>query len=145
MQILPTIVWFRRDLRLLDDPALNAAARRGAPVIPVFVFAPEESDEWRLGAMLGQSKEHSGTRQLLKSYWVELSAVMKWTPSRRKQTNVLQHMADFISNRIDSGDQKELSRSIEIYRRERLPLIVPVTLIHLYVRRLGIEYLRDQV
>ena len=35
-----TIVWFRRDLRLTDNPALAAAAERG-PVIPLFVWAPE--------------------------------------------------------------------------------------------------------
>ncbi|MFN8379892.1 MAG: deoxyribodipyrimidine photo-lyase [Anaerolineae bacterium] len=34
------IVWFRRDLRLSDHTALNAALDRGARVLPVFVFDP---------------------------------------------------------------------------------------------------------
>lgn len=35
----PTIiVWFRRDLRLHDHPALTAALRDGAQVVPLFVF-----------------------------------------------------------------------------------------------------------
>jgi deoxyribodipyrimidine photo-lyase len=34
----PVIVWFRRDLRLTDNPALNAAAASGRPVIPLFVL-----------------------------------------------------------------------------------------------------------
>jgi deoxyribodipyrimidine photo-lyase len=33
----PVIFWFRRDLRLADNPALTAAAASGRPVIPVFV------------------------------------------------------------------------------------------------------------
>jgi deoxyribodipyrimidine photo-lyase len=33
----PILVWFRRDLRLSDHPALHAAAASGAPVLPVFV------------------------------------------------------------------------------------------------------------
>ena len=33
----PVIVWFRRDLRIADHPALAAAAQTGRPVIPVFV------------------------------------------------------------------------------------------------------------
>lgn len=45
-----SIVWFRRDLRLADNPALLAAARRGGPVIPVFVWAPEEEGKWPPGA-----------------------------------------------------------------------------------------------
>lgn len=45
----PTIVWFRRDLRLADNPALVAAVKRGAPVIPVYIWAPEEDGEWPPG------------------------------------------------------------------------------------------------
>jgi deoxyribodipyrimidine photo-lyase len=43
-----TIVWFRTDLRLADHPALAAAARAG-PVIPVFIWAPEEEGAWPPG------------------------------------------------------------------------------------------------
>ena len=39
----PIIVWLRHDLRLTDNPALHAAAKKGA-VVPVFVLAPEEED-----------------------------------------------------------------------------------------------------
>jgi deoxyribodipyrimidine photo-lyase len=44
-----TIVWFRHDLRLDDNPALVAAAARGA-VVPVFIWAPEEEAPWEPGA-----------------------------------------------------------------------------------------------
>ncbi len=44
----PTIVWFRNDLRLADNPALNAAAERGQ-VIPVYIWAPEEEGDWPRG------------------------------------------------------------------------------------------------
>jgi len=46
----PSIVWFRRDLRLSDHPALDAAVRRGGAVIPVFVWAPDEESPWPPGA-----------------------------------------------------------------------------------------------
>jgi deoxyribodipyrimidine photo-lyase len=36
----PVIHWFRRDLRLSDNLALDAAARSGQPVLPVFVYDP---------------------------------------------------------------------------------------------------------
>ncbi|MFN3628025.1 MAG: cryptochrome/photolyase family protein [Parvibaculum sp.] len=38
----PAIVWFRRDLRLDDNPALDAAVRSGAPLLPVFILDPDE-------------------------------------------------------------------------------------------------------
>ena len=44
-----TIVWFRLDLRLADNPALSAALARGV-VIPVFIWAPEEESPWSPGA-----------------------------------------------------------------------------------------------
>jgi deoxyribodipyrimidine photo-lyase len=44
------LVWFRRDLRLADNPALAAALARHAQVIPVFVHAPEEEAPWPPGA-----------------------------------------------------------------------------------------------
>ena len=48
-QTPPAIVWLRQDLRLADNPALQAACGHGGPVVPVFVWAPEEEDAWRPG------------------------------------------------------------------------------------------------
>lgn len=36
----PVCMWFRRDLRLQDNLALEAALRSGQPVIPLFIFDP---------------------------------------------------------------------------------------------------------
>ena len=44
-----TLLWLRHDLRLDDNPALAAAAARGA-VVPVFLWAPEEETPWEPGA-----------------------------------------------------------------------------------------------
>src|SRR5579859_7278346 len=58
----PSIVWFRKDLRLSDNPALEAAGRRGGPVIPVFIWAPEEEGEWPPGAASQWWLHHSLAR-----------------------------------------------------------------------------------
>ena len=44
-----SLLWFRRDLRLDDNPALRAALRDGA-VVPVYVHAPDEEAPWAPGA-----------------------------------------------------------------------------------------------
>ena len=44
------IVWFRRDLRLADNPALAEAARSHEHVVALYVHAPEEEGEWAPGA-----------------------------------------------------------------------------------------------
>lgn len=50
----PILLWFRRDLRFSDHPALAAAAGAGRPVIPVFVLDEVAegygaAPKWRLG------------------------------------------------------------------------------------------------
>lgn len=44
----PTLLWFRRDLRLQDNPALRFAVDRGNPVICLFVYSDKAVD-WNLG------------------------------------------------------------------------------------------------
>jgi deoxyribodipyrimidine photo-lyase len=44
------LVWFRRDLRLADNPALSAAIAQGATPIPVFIWSPEEDAPWPPGS-----------------------------------------------------------------------------------------------
>ena len=50
----PTLVWFRRDLRLSDHAALSAACATGGPVIPVFIHDDSvatlgAAPKWRMG------------------------------------------------------------------------------------------------
>jgi len=47
---MSTLVWFRRDLRLADNPALTAAAATAEPVIPVYIFAPLDESPWGPGS-----------------------------------------------------------------------------------------------
>lgn len=47
---MSTLVWFRQDLRLADNPALAAAAATGEPVIPVYICAPGEESPWGPGS-----------------------------------------------------------------------------------------------
>ena len=44
------IVWFRRDLRLADHAALNAALAYSERVVPLYVHAPDEEAPWAPGA-----------------------------------------------------------------------------------------------
>ena len=54
----PVILWFRRDLRLQDNPALTHAAEAGRPILPVYILdpghgrAPGEASLWWLDKSL---------------------------------------------------------------------------------------------
>ncbi len=43
MAAAPTLLWFRRDLRLRDNEALAAGVARGRGIVPVFILDPEEA------------------------------------------------------------------------------------------------------
>ncbi|MET0714968.1 MAG: deoxyribodipyrimidine photo-lyase [Mycetocola sp.] len=43
MVVTPSVVWFRDDLRLDDNPALVAAVRRGEPVVAVYILDEESA------------------------------------------------------------------------------------------------------
>ncbi|HEY4247700.1 MAG TPA: deoxyribodipyrimidine photo-lyase [Lacunisphaera sp.] len=57
-----TIVWFRRDLRLHDNPALSAAVARGGFVVPLFILDDESEGHWRAGAASRWWLHHSLAR-----------------------------------------------------------------------------------
>jgi deoxyribodipyrimidine photo-lyase len=72
------LVWFRRDLRLADNPALIAALDRGYAPIPVYVHATDEEAPWSPGAasrtwlhrslaMLDSDLRRLGSRLLVRS------------------------------------------------------------------------------
>ncbi len=70
----PTLVWFRRDLRLSDHAALTAACASGGAVIPVFIHDDTVAQlgaapKWRLGLgvdQLDQSLRAKGSRMILR-------------------------------------------------------------------------------
>jgi len=77
MSNAPTILWLRKDLRLADNSALQAAIEAGGPVVPVFIWAPEEAGSWTLGGAskwwlhqslhsLGAAFEAKGGRLILR-------------------------------------------------------------------------------
>ena len=71
----PVLMWFRRDLRLSDNPALARASETGRPIIPFFVLDDEErrrgaaSRWWLHGSVgaLGADLARIGSRLVLRS------------------------------------------------------------------------------
>src|SRR5262245_54183536 len=55
------LIWFRRDLRLTDNPALARALEQAERIVPVFIFAPEEEGKWEPGAASRWWLHHSLT------------------------------------------------------------------------------------
>ncbi|MGA1204406.1 MAG: cryptochrome/photolyase family protein [Opitutales bacterium] len=72
------IVWFRKDLRLEDNPAWGRAVATGQPVVPVYIHSIGEASGWEPGAAsrwwlhhalkdLAAQLEKTGSRLILRS------------------------------------------------------------------------------
>src|SRR5579862_3519997 len=75
---MSTLLWFRLDLRLEDNPALEAALEAGAPVVPVYLWCPREEGAWAPGAAsrwwlheslerLAEALERCGSRLIVRA------------------------------------------------------------------------------
>ena len=53
------IVWFRRDLRLADNPALTQALTQCDQIIPIYIHSPDEEAPWQSGAASNWWLHHS--------------------------------------------------------------------------------------
>ncbi|HSG39711.1 MAG TPA: DUF523 and DUF1722 domain-containing protein [Thermoanaerobaculia bacterium] len=108
------------------------------------LMARNQAGMRRLGRLLGEAGRHQPAGELAGAYREGLTGILRRPATRRGHSNVLQHLAGYVSDRIEREDRAELAETIERYRLGLLPLVVPLTLIRHYVRRLGIEYLQDQ-
>ncbi|KAM6543899.1 hypothetical protein CsatB_008346 [Cannabis sativa] len=102
-----SIVWFRRDLRVEDNPALAAGVRAGA-VIAVFVWAPEEEGHYYPGRVsrwwLKQSLAHLdfslrsfGTSLITKRSADSVSSLLEVVKSTGAKQILFNHLYDPLS------------------------------------------------
>ena len=97
---------------------------------------------------LGELVAHSKTikpSELKKKYGKLFMEALTSKSTPKKNTDVLLHMMGFLKKLLTKIEKEDILSTIEDYRNEILPLIVPVTLIRHQVKKHNIEYLHDQV
>jgi uncharacterized protein YbgA (DUF1722 family)/uncharacterized protein YbbK (DUF523 family) len=109
-----------------------------------FLLMAHDQETMRaLGRLVAQAG--SGDLETIGNDYIRGMMQAMTKPARLKaQVNVLQHLAGFLSDKLDSGDRQELDQTIHAYRREELPIIAPLTLIRHHLRRLPLDYLEQQ-
>ncbi|KAL8104920.1 cryptochrome-1-like [Apium graveolens] len=128
-----TIVWFRRDLRIDDNPALVSGARDGS-VLPVFIWCPQEEGQFYPGRVsrwwlkqslvhLQQSMESLGAKLVLIKAQSTLKALLECISAVGATKIVYNHLYDPVSLvRDHTIKQKlgELGISVESYNGDLL-------------------------
>jgi uncharacterized protein YbgA (DUF1722 family)/uncharacterized protein YbbK (DUF523 family) len=102
-------------------------------------------NHYRLMGRLVAAGKGQPLSDLYQEYEELLMEALKLKATVKKNVNVLQHMMGYFKKDLSSYEKKELNKIIDQYRREYIPLIVPITLINHYVYKYGQDYLRKQV
>ncbi|XVF62856.1 hypothetical protein PTKIN_Ptkin09bG0042200 [Pterospermum kingtungense] len=128
-----TIVWFRRDLRIDDNPALAAAARDGS-VFPVYIWCPKEEGQFYPGrvsrwwlkqslAHLDQSLKTLGAELVLIKTQSTLSALLDCINATGATKVVFNHLYDPVSLVRDHNIKEKLAEvgvSVQSYNGDLL-------------------------
>jgi len=107
------------------------------------VLAHDEKRYRELGRLVATAGR-SGMSELGRTYIQLLMQALKKPATRSRHANVLQHLSGFLKQHLDAADRRELLELINTYRRGRVPLVVPITLLRHYLRRFPAPYLNEQ-
>jgi uncharacterized protein YbgA (DUF1722 family)/uncharacterized protein YbbK (DUF523 family) len=97
----------------------------------------------QLGQLVAHAKDFRRD-ELIARYQELMLATLKTKATTAKNTNVLHHMMGFLKKQLTGDEKQEMLEIIDNYRKELIPLIVPVTLMRHYVRKYGEPYLERQ-
>ena len=98
----------------------------------------------KLGKLVAHAKTIKPS-EFKKIYGELFMEALAFKSNPKKNTDVLLHMMGFLKKLLTKIEKEDILSTIEDYRNEILPLIVPVTLIRHQVKKHNIEYLHDQV
>jgi uncharacterized protein YbgA (DUF1722 family)/uncharacterized protein YbbK (DUF523 family) len=83
-------------------------------------------------------------KKLYQQYESVLMEALALKTTVKKNTNVLQHLMGYFKKQLTADEKQELLEIFDQYRRDLVPLIVPITLINHYVRKYDQPYLKMQ-
>jgi uncharacterized protein YbgA (DUF1722 family)/uncharacterized protein YbbK (DUF523 family) len=97
-----------------------------------------------MGKLVAKAKELP-IKELYQQYQTILMEALQLKTTPKKNANVLQHMMGYFREQLSADEKRELLEVIDLYRKEIIPLIVPITLINHYVRKYDQPYLKEQI
>ncbi|TFG39444.1 MAG: DUF1722 domain-containing protein [Syntrophobacterales bacterium] len=98
----------------------------------------------RMGKLVAEGKQMP-IGEVYAKYEGLLIETLRMKTTVKKNMNVLEHILGYFKEQLSADEKQEVLEIFDRYRREFLPLIVPVTLLNHYVRKYDQPYLKQQV
>lgn len=108
------------------------------------LFMAHSPEHYRQAGRLVASGKGKPAAALFDEYEALLLETLQRKTTAKKQINVLQHMLGYFKQDLNADEKQEVLELVDLYRRELVPLIVPLTLINHFVRKYGQPYLAQQ-
>jgi uncharacterized protein YbgA (DUF1722 family)/uncharacterized protein YbbK (DUF523 family) len=98
----------------------------------------------RMGKLVAEGKQMP-IGEVYTQYEGLLIETLRLKTTVKKNMNVLEHILGYFKAQLSADEKQEMLEIFDRYRREFVPLIVPVTLLNHYVRKFDQPYLKQQV
>jgi uncharacterized protein YbgA (DUF1722 family)/uncharacterized protein YbbK (DUF523 family) len=98
----------------------------------------------RMGKLVAEGKQMP-IDEVYTRYERLLIETLRLKTTVKKNMNVLEHILGYFKAQLRADEKQEMLEIFDRYRREFVPLIVPVTLLNHYVRKFDQPYLEQQV
>jgi uncharacterized protein YbgA (DUF1722 family)/uncharacterized protein YbbK (DUF523 family) len=98
----------------------------------------------RMGKLVAEGKQMP-IGEATTHYEGLLIEALRMKTTVKKNMNVLEHILGYFKAQLSADEKQEVLEIFDRYRREFVPLIVPVTLLNHYVRKFDQPYLKQQV
>jgi uncharacterized protein YbgA (DUF1722 family)/uncharacterized protein YbbK (DUF523 family) len=138
------IFTLNRYRRMLDDDDSLKALMAFHASHKFLIMAHSETHMRRMGRMVAAGNRKTDFGALRTGYENALLEALSLTATVSRHVNVLEHMAGFLKDSLDGDEKKEMGDLIRDFKRELVPLIVPVTLLKHYARKYNVEYMENQ-
>ena len=97
-----------------------------------------------IGKLLANTKKEP-LETIAETFITLLMNGLKKVATRKKNANVLHHIAGYLKRDLASSDKQELDTIIHHYREQQVPLIVPITMLKHHLHHHKIDYIEQQM
>ncbi len=97
-----------------------------------------------MGKLVAEGKQ-GPVRDAYTRYEELLLEALRLKTTIKKNLNVLQHILGYFKQQLSADEKQEILEILDRYRRQYVPLVVPVTLFNHFVRKYDQPYLKQQL
>jgi uncharacterized protein YbgA (DUF1722 family)/uncharacterized protein YbbK (DUF523 family) len=109
----------------------------------LLLLSHSEKDYREMGRLVARAKDLP-LNELFSRYEEFLTNALKKKSTVKKHSNVLSHIFGYFKNDLTVFEKEEVLEILDQYRQGMIPLIVPLTLMKFFAKKLKQEYLANQ-